>query len=229
MQPAAPRRSPGERDGECIEKRPLFILSCLEDGDGSADADTDAPVATEEGTDMRDFRDAKLMAKTLRAELAKANLDITHSHALELVARQLGFDQWNILSARIEADGPSQAAIEFTPPIPIFRIFDVDKAMEFYRDYLGFGVDFEHRFGDNFPLYCQVSRGACVLHLSEHAGDASPGAKAFTWMRDIRDFHRELTAKDYRYLKPGLEDAPWGLQMTVTDPFSNRIAFCEKV
>jgi uncharacterized glyoxalase superfamily protein PhnB len=103
------------------------------------------------------------------------------------------------------------------------------KAMEFYRDYLGFGVDFEHRFGDNFPLYCQVSRGACVLHLSEHAGDASPGAKAFTWMRDIRDFHRELTAKDYRYLKPGLEDAPWGLQMTVTDPFSNRIAFCEKV
>jgi hypothetical protein len=179
---------------------------------------------------MRDFRDAKLMARTLKADLAKADLNITHAQALELVARQLGFDQWNILAARIETDeAPPNGKIGLTPPIPIFRIFDVDKAMEFYRDYLGFSVDFEHRFGENFPLYCQVSRGACVLHLSEHAGDASPGAKAFTWMQGIRNLHAELTAKDYRYLKPGLEEAPWGLQMTVTDPFSNRIAFCEKV
>lgn len=178
---------------------------------------------------MRDYRDAKLMARALKAELAKINLDITHSQALELVARQLDFDQWNILAARIASDEAPQAAIALEPPIPIFRIFDVDKAMEFYRDYLGFAVDFEHRFGENFPLYCQVSRGACVVHLSEHAGDASPGAKAFAWMRGIRGFHAELTAKDYRYLKPGLEDAPWGLQMTVTDPFSNRIAFCERL
>ncbi|MCC8934517.1 glyoxalase superfamily protein [Rhizobium sp. 'Codium 1'] len=178
---------------------------------------------------MRDFRDAKLMARTLKAELAKSKLDISHSLALELVAKQLGVDQWNILAARIEADEQQDTEAAFQPPIPIFRIFDVDKAMEFYRDYLGFSVDFEHRFGENFPLYCQVSRGDCILHLSEHAGDASPGAKAFTWMRGVKVFHAELTAKDYRYLKPGLEEAPWGLQMTVTDPFSNRIAFCEKV
>lgn len=178
---------------------------------------------------MRDFRDAKLMARTLKAELAKANLKITHSQALELVARQLGFDQWNILAARIAADERPPAVAELEPAIPIFRIFDVDKAMEFYRDFMGFSVDFEHRFGENFPLYCQVSRGPCVLHLSEHAGDASPGAKAFTWMAGIKAFHAELTAKDYRYLKPALEEAPWGLEMTVTDPFSNRIAFCERV
>ncbi len=29
-------------------------------------------------------------------------------------------------------------------------------------------------------------------------------------------------------MKPGLEKADWGLELTVTDPFSNRIAFCEK-
>ena len=178
---------------------------------------------------MRDMRDAKLMARTLKAELAKINLDLSHSQALELVARQLGFDQWNILAARISANEQPQTDIAIETPIPIFRIFDVGKAMEFYRDFLGFSVDFEHRFGENFPLYCQVSRGVFILHLSEHAGDASPGAKAFTWMRGIRAFHAELVAKDYRYLKPGIEDAPWGLQMTVTDPFSNRIAFCERV
>lgn len=181
---------------------------------------------------MRDYRDAKLMARTLKTELAKNNLDVSHSQALELVARQLGFDQWNILSARIEAEEPAEelgtASTVLEPPIPIFRIFDVDKAMEFYRDYLGFSVDFEHRFGPDSPLYCQVSRGTCVLHLSEHAGDASPGAKAFVWMRGIKALHAELHAKNYRYMRPGLDEAPWGLEVTVTDPFSNRIAFCER-
>lgn len=59
---------------------------------------------------------------------------------------------------------------------PILRIFDEAKALEFYVDFLGFKVDWQHRFEANFPLYLQVSLGECVLHLSEHHGDASPGA-----------------------------------------------------
>ncbi len=179
---------------------------------------------------MRDFRDAKLMARVLRQAFAARDVAISHSEALEIVADQFGCEQWNILSARIDAaqeEAPKEA-VSITPPIPIFRIFSVEKAMEFYRDFLGFSVDWEHRFGENFPLYCQISRSGMVLHLSEHAGDASPGAKAFVWMTGVRAFREELTAKDYRYMKPGVEEAPWGLEMTVTDPFSNRIAFCEK-
>lgn len=59
---------------------------------------------------------------------------------------------------------------------PILRIFDEAKALEFYVDFLGFKVDWQHRFEANYPLYLQVSLGDCVLHLSEHHGDASPGA-----------------------------------------------------
>ncbi|MDG3575417.1 glyoxalase superfamily protein [Rhizobium sp. YJ-22] len=180
---------------------------------------------------MRDFRDAKLMARVLRQAFAARDVAISHSEALEIVADQFGCEQWNILSARIDAAqvAAPQDAVTITPPIPIFRIFSVEKAMEFYRDFLGFSVDWEHRFGDNFPLYCQVSRSGMILHLSEHAGDASPGAKAFVWMTGVRAFREELIGKDYRYMKPGVEEAPWGLEMTVTDPFNNRIAFCEKV
>lgn len=179
---------------------------------------------------MRDFRDAKLMARVLRQAFAARDVAISHSEALEIVADQFGCEHWNILSARIDAaqGAATQDAVTITPPIPIFRIFSVEKAMEFYRDFLGFGVDWEHRFGDNFPLYCQVSRSGMILHLSEHAGDASPGAKAFVWMTGVRAFREELIGKDYRYMKPGIEEAPWGLEMTVTDPFNNRIAFCEK-
>ncbi|MBN9033197.1 MAG: bleomycin resistance family protein [Rhizobiales bacterium 63-7] len=180
---------------------------------------------------MRDFRDAKLMARVLRQAFAARDIAISHSEALEIVADQFGCEHWNILSARIDAAQAAapQEAVTINPPIPIFRIFSVEKAMEFYRDFLGFSIDWEHRFGDNFPLYCQVSRSGMILHLSEHAGDASPGAKAFVWMTGVRAFREELIGKDYRYMKPGVEEAPWGLEMTVTDPFNNRIAFCEKV
>lgn len=126
---------------------------------------------------MRDHRNAKAMAKTLRETLALRGVEIPHGAALEIVARQFGLPSWNVLAARIEAaPGPAAPApIAFGPAVPILRIFDVEKTREFYLGFLGFAVDWEHRYGDNFPLYCQVSRAGLGLHLSEHAGDASPG------------------------------------------------------
>lgn len=116
----------------------------------------------------------------------------------------------------------------FDQVIPIFRIFSVEKAREFYVDFLGCTVDWEHRFDTAAPLYMQVSRGALVLHLSEHHGDGAPGATAFVRMSGLAGFHREIAAKGYRYLRPGIEPAPWGGSvMTVTDPFANRIRFAD--
>jgi len=66
------------------------------------------------------------------------------------------------------------------------------------------------------------------LHLSEHHGDASPGSTVLIWMRGIADYPRELTAKNDRYNKPGIEDAPWHARvMQVSDPFGNRLRFSE--
>jgi hypothetical protein len=52
---------------------------------------------------MHSFMDAKLMAKLLRQGLADRQIDLSHSECLELVARQFGLANWNILSARIDA------------------------------------------------------------------------------------------------------------------------------
>jgi uncharacterized glyoxalase superfamily protein PhnB len=120
------------------------------------------------------------------------------------------------------------SSIDLQRPIPILRIFSVDKAKEFYLGFLGFKLDWEHRFGENLPLYAQVSRGGIVLHLSEHHGDACPGSATMIMMGGIEDYHRELTATDYRYYKPGIEHEPWGARvMKVTDPFGNRLLFSE--
>jgi len=110
--------------------------------------------------------------------------------------------------------------------VPVFRIFDDKKAREFYVDWLGFKVDWEHRFGDNFPLYMQVSRGELILHLSEHHGDCCPGSKVLVTVEGAQKFHDELAAKDYRYNKPGFNESENGF--TVIDPFHNQIAFEEE-
>ncbi|ASY68079.1 glyoxalase superfamily protein [Sinorhizobium fredii] len=178
---------------------------------------------------MRDHRDAKAMAKALREAFAENQVTITHSEALEIVARQFGLGTWNILSAKIDAAGAAEdgAGIAFEQAVPIVRIFDVAKAQEFYLGFLGFTVDWEHRYGDDFPLYTQVSRSGLKLHLSEHAGDATPGGNMCVYMRGIRAFHKELLAKNYRYMRPGLEDEGTRLELTVIDPFNNRIRFME--
>jgi uncharacterized glyoxalase superfamily protein PhnB len=120
-------------------------------------------------------------------------------------------------------------SVQFEPPIPILRMFSIEKAREFYLDYLGFTVDFEHRFDDSAPLYMQVSRGSLRLHLSEHYGDACPGSAVLVWMTGLDAFHAEITAKAYRYMRPGIELAPWGARvMNVKDPFGNRIMFSER-
>jgi catechol 2,3-dioxygenase-like lactoylglutathione lyase family enzyme len=120
--------------------------------------------------------------------------------------------------------------IAFGAVVPILRIFDIAKADEFYRDYLGFAVDWDHRFDADAPLYRQVSRGSLVLHLSEHHGDGSPGIRIHVMMQGVEAFHREITARPYRYMRPGLETTPWGTQETgVIDPFGNQIRFCERI
>lgn len=118
--------------------------------------------------------------------------------------------------------------IELSPPIPILRMFDVAKTREFYLDFLGFTLDWEHRFEPDLPLYMQVSRSGATLHLSEHFGDGSPGASVFLPMEGVAALQAELIAKAYRHARPGVEKAPWGLEMTISDPSGNRIRFCER-
>ena len=53
---------------------------------------------------MRDFRDAKAMAQTLRDALKAKSISLAYSECLELVAKTLGFHDWNVLAARIQSD-----------------------------------------------------------------------------------------------------------------------------
>ena len=66
---------------------------------------------------MRDFRDAKAMAHTIRAALAVNGLKVTVSQSLELIAKAFGVADWNTLSAAIRADpGAPRRSPSAAPP-----------------------------------------------------------------------------------------------------------------
>ncbi len=112
------------------------------------------------------------------------------------------------------------------PVIPVLRSFDEAEARRFYADWLGFKIDWEHRFAPGMPLYMQLSRDAAVLHISEHHGDCTPGSAVRIWIDDIDGMLAQLRASPHPRLFPSAEDKPWGLrEITLTDPFGNRIIF----
>lgn len=120
----------------------------------------------------------------------------------------------------------NSSVISMNAITPILRIFDENKAKEFYLEFLDFTIDWEHRYEDNMPLYMQISLGGCVIHLSEHHGDCCPGSAIRVETQNIEELHMQLNAKAYKYMRPGLEKMPWGtMELSVCDPFGNRIHF----
>ncbi len=115
--------------------------------------------------------------------------------------------------------------------IPILRIFDVAKAKEFYIDWLGFTIEFEHQFEPDTPYYFGIGRDGIQLHLSEHYGDATPGSKVYITCNEIEKFYTELLqTRPYKYYRPGLEKTFYGAMcIEVGNPFGNKLSFNEEL
>ncbi|MBV9719789.1 MAG: VOC family protein [Candidatus Eremiobacteraeota bacterium] len=111
--------------------------------------------------------------------------------------------------------------------IPILRIFDESKAREFYLDYCGFSVEFEHRFYEGAPLFMGIARDGVRIFLSEHHGDGTPGTYVRIDVSGLDELHAELKTKNYRFMNPAIQEQEWGRELTVYDPFGNRLIFSE--
>src|SRR5690606_2748743 len=118
--------------------------------------------------------------------------------------------------------GEESMTIRFERTVPVLRMFSLEKTKEFYLGFLGFQIDWEHRFEKDAPVYMQVSRGDASVHLSEHFGDGTPGSAVYFYMNGIEEFHRELLAKNYRHARPALHHQSWGMiELMIDDPSGN--------
>lgn len=115
----------------------------------------------------------------------------------------------------------------FGAPIPILRSFDERRTRAFYLDFLGFEIGFEHRFAANMPLYMEVRRGDCALHLSEHYGDGAPGMAVRIAVDDVVAYAAELQSRAFENARPGAPvTQDWGIiELGVHDPSHNRLVF----
>ncbi len=115
-----------------------------------------------------------------------------------------------------------------TQVIPVFRIFDYQKAIDCYVNWLGFEVVWEHTFNEDSPIYLEIKRGDIRIHLSEHFGDGTPGTHVFIWTEQVAEYHTDLIQKNYKFNRPGLHKTFYdAVSFTAYDPFGNRIIFNE--
>ncbi len=117
-------------------------------------------------------------------------------------------------------------AKHLSPAVPILRSFNELEAKDFYIRYLGFQVEFEHRFDPDAPLYMGIRRDGCVIHISEHHGDATPGARVRIEVPDVNRLLAEISERGHPRLRPGIFDQTWGdRELMITDPFGNTLVF----
>ena len=111
--------------------------------------------------------------------------------------------------------------------IPTFRILDYQKAVDFYIRYLGFEIDFEHRFGPTEPVYMQISKNGLVIHLSENKRFRTE-VIVFVETKGIFDFHKNLCERNASEKIPDISKTNWGtFQLEILDPFGNLLRFNE--
>ncbi len=150
---------------------------------------------------MRTYLEAKAMAKSLRTALAAKDITLSHSECLELVSKQIGFDEWNMLSAKIaletgERNAQPAAGISLEPAVAVIQIGSVPDAKKFYVDFLGFTVDWGWSENDGErSLYAQISRSGVTLHLSTH-GVERGATELLIRMSGLATLHAELLDQD---------------------------------
>lgn len=156
--------------------------------------------------------------------------------AQEIVAIEAGFSGWADLKKRSddEAAAPKDApaAERVLAVVPILFVRDVERAAAFYRDKLGFDVDFLH---GKPTFYGSVSRNGVCLHLryvaepnfSELAARECSLIVASFEVTGVKALFNEIAERGADIAQPLAIQAWGGLDFHVRDPDGNVISFVE--
>jgi uncharacterized glyoxalase superfamily protein PhnB len=113
---------------------------------------------------------------------------------------------------------------------PIFFVRDVPGAAAFFRDKLGFQVDFLHA---DPPFYGSVSRGEACIHLrlvhqtwfAERSASEESLILATIEVSDVGALHEEFQARGVAFVQPLTRQSWGGTDFQVRDPDGNAVSF----
>jgi catechol 2,3-dioxygenase-like lactoylglutathione lyase family enzyme len=156
------------------------------------------------------------------------------NEAQEVIALEQGYTSWAELKAGLKRAARSvdtaPAALRLTKAMPVLLVSDVRLAAEFYRDQLGFAIDFLH---GNPAFYSSVSRDEACIHLRfvhQPVFDADLRERehlisAFVAVADVRGLFTEYETRGVSFVHR-LNREPWGqLSFIVRDPDGNYLCF----
>lgn len=114
--------------------------------------------------------------------------------------------------------------------IPVLRMLDEAKSKAFYLDFLGYEIDWEHRFRDDesSPLYMQIHQGDSVLHLNGHASENDPVCEVRVPVEGLLRFCEHLRSKSYSKDRPEIVDPRYEgrpADLNIIDPSGNQLVF----
>ena len=115
--------------------------------------------------------------------------------------------------------------------IPVLKMLDEAAAIAFYLDYLGYQIDWEHRFNPDIegsPLYMQIHLGGSVLHLDGHAEADAPVAEVRIPVVGLDAYHQSLSDRSDVRETPDIADPRYegkGTDLNLTDPSGNLLVF----
>ncbi|MFN8547181.1 MAG: glyoxalase superfamily protein [Candidatus Eisenbacteria bacterium] len=111
--------------------------------------------------------------------------------------------------------------------VPLLRVADSRRALEFYRDRLGFTLRSSNQADPTLPEPCYLAyeRDGVWLHVSSFPGDGVFGSAANLFVEDVDPLHQELLTRGVPIALEPI-DQTWGnREMYVRDPDGNTIRF----
>lgn len=110
--------------------------------------------------------------------------------------------------------------MRMSQPAPELPVKNVRAAQAYYRDYLGFTIEWFHQEG----RIGAVSHGDCVIFFRELDGPLHPSV-FWVFVDDVDAAYAELQSLGADIVEP-VADKPWGLrQFTLRDLHDNRFHF----
>lgn len=156
--------------------------------------------------------------------------------AQEIIALEAGYEGWAELKAAVTnavpaADTPGSTSAVVGDATPVIFVADVLASSAFYRDRLGFEVDFLH---GHPPFYGSVSRNAATEHLRfVHEPVYAPDAQereeglimAFITVENVKGLYSEYSTAGVDFAQKLTKQAWGGTDFIVRDPDGNGIGF----
>lgn len=156
------------------------------------------------------------------------------NEAQEIIALEQGYTGWTELKEGLQKAPPATphptAALKLTKAIPVLYVSDVQIAADFYRDQLGFTIDFLH---GQPAFYGSVSRDEACIHLRfVHQPMYVAGLReqedviaAFLPVANVKELFAEYQTRKVPFVHR-LKKEPWGQSsFIVADPDGNALCF----